>query len=180
MHRLIFPLIAVALACCSSGQGSRAANPESEADSAMIKRPVFNADSAFGHIESQVGFGPRTPGSKAHKACEDYIVTALRAYGADSVTVQRTEVEAFDGKHLPIANIMASFNSKAPKRILLLAHYDTRPWADNDKDESKHSTPIDGANDGASGVAVLLEIARAIGTEAPGIGVDMLFTDAED
>ena len=87
---------------------------------------------------------------------------------------------AYTGDVLPIINIMGCFNPGARKRILLLAHYDTRPWADQDTNRDNHSTPIPGANDGASGVGVLLEIARQLSDNTPPIGVDMLFVDAED
>ena len=120
------------------------------------------------------------PGTKAHNRCADYLVETLRSYGADTVLQQKTTVVAFNGDKLPINNIMARYNVSAPKRLLLVAHWDTRPWADAETDASKHSMPIPVANDGGSGVAVLLEIARNLGLNAPSVGVDMLFTDAED
>lgn len=143
-------------------------------------RIEFNADSAYRNVKAQVDFGPRVPGMDSHAKCARYLVNELKRYGADSIIEQKTTVTAFNGDKLPINNIMGQFNKDAVKRVLLLAHWDTRPWADAEADASKHSTPIDGANDGGSGVGVLLEIARCLGIENPTIGVDILFVDAED
>ena len=140
----------------------------------------FNADSAYNHIARQVAFGPRVPGTQGHSDCRDYIIECLKAAKADSIIVQNGTVKAFDGTTLPISNIIAGYNISTPRRILLIAHWDTRPWADKeDKAEERHQ-PIDGANDGASGVGVLLEIARNLAKKAPNVGVDLLFVDAED
>lgn len=140
----------------------------------------FRADSAFKHIERQVAFGPRVPGTEGHKACREYILETLREYAADSIITQDVEAEAFNGDKLPITNIMAQFNPENDRRILLVAHWDTRPWADNEATDSLRNEPIPGANDGASGVGVLLEIARNFQLRDPEIGVDILFVDAED
>lgn len=140
---------------------------------------TFNADSAFSHVRRQVEMGPRTPGSKGHAACEDYIISTLRADSA-VVSVQNGTVTAYTGETLPVVNILGSFNPEAKTRILLVAHYDTRPWADQEESPESASQPVPGANDGASGVGVLLEIARKLGKNPPEIGVDLLFTDVED
>ncbi|MDE6582427.1 MAG: M28 family peptidase [Duncaniella sp.] len=141
---------------------------------------VFCADSAYSYIRDQVKFGPRVSGSEGNSACQKYIIDALKADSA-VVTVQSAEVKAFNGDRLPICNILGSFNPDCNNRILLLAHYDTRPWSDNETDPAKVPVPVPGANDGASGVAVLLEIARQLRNNPPqNIGVDMLFVDAED
>lgn len=141
--------------------------------------PPFNADSAYGYIQTQVQFGPRIPNSIAHKKCEEYLITSLSRHGWQVVT-QPFEVKAFDNKILKATNIIASFNPDATKRILLAAHWDTRPFAD--QDSVNKNKPIDGANDGASGVGVLLEIARTItaSAEKPKIGIDIILFDAED
>ncbi len=166
---------------CGGTKKPASANQTSPEDTVVaIPAPDFNADSAYSFIAEQVKMGPRVPGTPAHDKCENYIVSSLSTFGADTVMVQRATVTAFNGTKLPMANIMASFNSKAPRRILLVAHYDTRPWADEEDDESLRGKPIDGANDGGSGVGVLLEIARRLGDKSPEIGVDMLFTDVED
>jgi hypothetical protein len=141
---------------------------------------TFNADSAYSYLVQQVHFGPRTPRSEAHRACGLWLEKELARHGADTVVCQDAVVDNHLGGTIPVHNIMAQYNSRASKRIVLLAHWDTRPVADNDPDPAKRSTAIDGANDGASGVAVLLEIARQLGIKAPAIGVDILLCDAED
>ncbi len=171
-------LIAIATAC--SAGSSTTQETTTTPQSNQLPQVQFMADSAYKYIQAQLDFGPRVPGTKAHNRCADYLVEALRSYGADTVLQQKTTVVAFNGDKLPINNIMARYNVSAPKRLLLVAHWDTRPWADAETDASKHSMPIPGANDGGSGVAVLLEIARNLGLNAPSVGVDMLFTDAED
>ena len=140
---------------------------------------VFNADSAYHFIEKQVAFGPRVPNSNAHIACGDYLTTQLKQYGAE-VTEQKMPLEAYDGTILNARNIIASYNTEKTDRILLFAHWDTRPYADNDPDSKNYHTPIDGANDGGSGVGVLLEIARLLQQHTPSKGIDIIFFDAED
>ncbi|MCM1292934.1 MAG: M28 family peptidase [Bacteroides sp.] len=176
-------LIALLTAACSGSRTDTAAQPEAGvADTAATveKLPGFNADSAYSYVAAQVAFGPRVPGTRAHTLCRDYLVESFDRLGADSVWIQQADVKAFDGTPLTVNNILASYNLSAPKRILIAAHYDTRPWADEDPDEKQHSQPIDGANDGASGVGVILELARAISQQSPAIGVDFLLTDIED
>ncbi|MBL7964212.1 MAG: M28 family peptidase [Flavobacteriales bacterium] len=140
--------------------------------------PEFNADSAYVLVEKQVAFGPRVPGTAAHRACADWLVQRLRAAGADTVIEQTGTVTIYNGNKLPLRNLIASWNVQARDRILLFAHYDTRPFADKDKE--RMNQPIDGANDGGSGVGVLLEIARHLAGKTHGPGVDILFTDVED
>lgn len=142
--------------------------------------PMFDADSAYTYIKQQVGFGPRVPGTQSHTACRDYLIGKFKGFGADTVILQQSTVTAFDGRRLPMSNILARFNPEAKRRILFAAHYDTRPWADEDPDEANHRRPIDGANDGASGVAVILELARHLKAQQPDVGVDFLLTDVED
>lgn len=158
----------------------KSASVKETAESApKFSNPIeFNSDSAYNHIARQTGFGPRVPGTSAHNACADYIISQLN--GADTIILQKCQAKNFRGETLPLTNIMGRFNLAAGKRILLAAHWDTRPWADNDGDKSKHSTPIDGANDGGSGVGVLLELARLFSEKTPDVGVDLLFVDGED
>ncbi len=141
--------------------------------------PQFNADSAYAQVAKQVSFGPRVPNSDAHKACGDYLIGELNRFGAQ-LFVQETILTAYDGTRLNARNIIGSYNPENKKRVLLFAHWDTRPYADHDPDPANHHTPIDGADDGASGVGVLLEIARQLNRQAPGIGIDIIFFDAED
>ncbi|MDR1357308.1 MAG: M28 family peptidase [Tannerellaceae bacterium] len=141
--------------------------------------PEFDADSAYLYVSEQVDFGPRVPNSTAHKACGDYLIEGLKRFGAQ-LHVQEMTLTAYNGDRLKARNIIGSYNTSNPKRILLFAHWDSRPYADNDPDPATQRTPIDGADDGASGVGVLLEIARQIGAKAPLAGVDIIFFDAED
>lgn len=138
--------------------------------------PEFSADSAYNNVARQVSFGPRIANSVAHEACAEWLTSELKRYGADSVFVQETDLEGFG----PMTNILGRFGLDKENRILLLAHWDSRPTADEEADIRLHSEAIDGANDGASGVGVLLELARLIGQHHPEPGVDILFVDAED
>ena len=139
----------------------------------------FDADSAYYFVERQVLFGARVPNSPEHTACGDYLVEKLKEFGA-AVIEQRANVTAYDNTVLKARNIIGSYLPEATERILLCAHWDTRPFADHDPDPNNHRTPVMGANDGASGVGVLLEIARQLQAKAPNVGVDIIFFDAED
>lgn len=165
------------VACSAKTETAQEAVATSEE---MVSQAEFNADSAYRNVKTQVDFGPRVPGMEGHDKCAKYLVSELKRYGVDTVIEQKTTVTAFNGDKLPINNIMGQINKGAVTRVLLLAHWDTRPWADAEKDKSKHTTPILGANDGGSGVGVLLEIARCLQEKKPMIGVDILFVDAED
>lgn len=173
---------ALLLAGCGSGHtgaaDTMAVDPEIDAASARTI-PTFMADSAYDNVKSQVDFGPRVPGTAAHRAVGEWLASRLKSYKAD-VVLQRATLTAFDGTKLPALNIFGQYNPAATDRILLLAHWDTRPWADQDPDPAQRSTPADGANDGASGVGVLLEIARLLAQNPTDKGVDILFVDAED
>ncbi len=141
--------------------------------------PIFDADSAYLYIQTQVDFGPRVPNTTAHQACGDYLVNEIKRFGAE-VFEQKMTLKTFDEKTVNARNIIGSYNIENPNRILLLAHWDSRPWSDQDVNPANHSKPVDGANDGASGVGVLLEIARQLQQQKPAIGVDILFVDMED
>ncbi|MCG3166175.1 MAG: hypothetical protein POELPBGB_01951 [Bacteroidia bacterium] len=143
----------------------------------VVPTPDFNQDSAFQFVKKQVDFGPRVPNSAAHAKCADYLTAKFKEYKAE-VIVQQAEAKAFDGKVLKMKNIIAQWQPEKQNRIMLCAHWDTRPFADQDtKDLNK---PIDGANDGGSGVGVLLEIGRQLAASQPNIGVDIILFDAED
>lgn len=139
--------------------------------------PTFSADSAFAHIEKQLEFGPRIPNSKGHKNCGDFLINKLKQY-SDHVLVQQATVTAYTGEALNIRNIIARFDKENSNRIVLYAHWDTRPFAD--RDPSNNKKPVMGADDGASGVGVLIEIARLLKEKNPGIGVDIILFDGED
>ena len=143
----------------------------------VLKVPKFNPDSAYSYIQEQVNFGPRVPNSPSHAQCHTYLVSLLNQFGANVIT-QEDEVNRYDGVIMQMKNIIASFNPDADKRILLCAHWDTRFLADNDSVNIK--TPILGANDGGSGVGVLLEVARQIQQNPLNLGIDIILFDVED
>lgn len=166
---------------CSNGPQP---NSEAVVDTAQAKvnTPAvelnFNEDSAYQYVKAQVDFGPRVPGTAAHLKCYNYLLNHLKSV-ADTVYMQNTRATTFNKVNIPVYNLIAEFNPKASKRILLCAHWDTRPFADEDvKDTDK---PILGANDGASGVGVLMEVANQIKQlKREDLGVDIVFFDAED
>ena len=171
---IIFGLLTFIYACKSSDK----VNDENKTPARVVNVPDFNADSAYAFVQEQVDFGPRIPNTSAHVAAGDKIINRLEGYGA-KVKVQSFEATTYDGVTLALRNIMGSFNPTAKKRILLAAHWDTRPWASKEKEDP--TSTFDGANDGASGVGVLLEIARKIqASGSPDVGVDLLFFDGED
>ena len=181
MFRFLYLLAATAFFSCGSqsAQEKEPANTKESSVSLSTETPTFNADSAYSFIEKQVLFGPRVPNSTAHKACGDYLVRQLEQYDA-KVYQQNMTVYAYDKTPLESLNIIGSYNPENSKRILLFAHWDSRPFADHDPNPTKHKTPIDGADDGASGVGALLEIARQLSIKTPEVGIDIIFFDAED
>ena len=141
--------------------------------------PEFNGEKAFAYLKAQTDFGPRNPNSAGHRKCLEYLVGELGKY-ADKVTRQDFVLSGYGDEILKLSNIFGSFNATATERILLLAHWDTRPRADQEKDPKKKMQPILGANDAASGVAILMELARLMKQSRPPLGVDILFVDGED
>ena len=164
--------------CGSEPAAPRSTRKPTEIQKARVAAPAFNADSAYAYIAQQVAFGPRVPNTPEHVACGDWLSRELTRHGAD-VIEQPGLVRAYDGNILRIRNIIGQFRPENRERILLFAHWDTRPFAD--KDTLRMREPIDGANDGGSGVGVLLEIARLLGADPTlDVGVDIVFFDAED
>lgn len=147
--------------------------------------PSFNADSAYAFTKAQCDFGPRDMNSRGHDLCGEWIVSKFKEYGC-KVTTQTATLAGYDGTKLRSRNIMASINPEATTRILLCAHWDSRPWADNDPDSANWRKPILAANDAASGVAVMLELARIIRKSkeekafSKQLGIDFVCFDAED
>jgi glutaminyl-peptide cyclotransferase len=166
-------LFSISCNSCQSNKNTIVAEPYRQIS------PEFNADSAYAFVEKQVDFGPRIPGSDAHKACGDYLMAKLTGFGV-LVTEQKTDITHYDGKNLSIRNIIGSFYPEKEKRILLYAHWDTRPFADEEPDPGRQQQPIAGADDGASGVGTLLEIARNLSQYPLEVGVDIIFFDLED
>ncbi len=178
--KLSIILVGFLLLFSCKDEESRPIKPATDAKPTEIKRaqtPVFNQDSAYQFIQTQVDFGPRVPNTKAHANCAIWMENTLKNYGAKTL-VQEAVVTAFNGDKLNMKNIIAQFSPEKTKRVMLFAHWDTRPVAD--KDTERKSEPIDGANDGGSGVGVLLEMARQFSIKQPSIGVDIILFDAED
>ena len=176
--KIFFTILTCAFVSCAN-KHTRERTKIKEQALSIAPAPDFNADSAYLYVEKQVSFGPRVPNSPAHKACGDYLIDELKRFGAQ-LHVQEMTLTAYNGDRLQSRNIIGSYNIANPKRILLFAHWDSRPYADHDADPARQRTPIDGADDGASGVGVLLEIARQIGRQTIDAGIDIIFFDAED
>jgi glutaminyl-peptide cyclotransferase len=166
------------ISCNNKKTGQSEQKPGNQDISIGNHFPVFDGIKAYSYLKAQTDFGPRNPGSIGHEQCLHYLSTELKKF-ADDVSLQSFEQNGY-GETLKLTNIFGSFNTKNKKRILLLAHWDSRPRAEMDTDETSRNKPILGANDGASGVAVLLELARLLKTNPPPVGVDILFTDGED
>ncbi|MCC8155587.1 MAG: M28 family peptidase [Tannerellaceae bacterium] len=171
-------LLLCALISCGNREGSRETKTDNSSPANTSVTTTFNADSAYTYIEKQVSFGPRVPNSKAHKEYGNYLESELKSFGA-KMYVQEMIVTAYNNTKLEAKNIIGSYNTDNPKRILLFAHWDSRPYADEDMPEN-HFKPIDGADDGGSGVGVLLELARQFQQNPPSVGIDIIFFDAED
>ena len=174
----IISLVVLTIFSCDNKQNSKpAAQPAPQVKQVVI--PDFNADSAYNYVAKQLEFGPRVPGSEAHKQCAEWFIDFFNDK-ADTVYVQNFRTRLYNGNGIDGKNIIAAFNPEAKKRILLAAHWDSRPFADHDPDEKNWNTPIDGANDGASGVGVLMEIARLMKETPTNVGVDIILFDLED
>ena len=176
---IYYSLFAMLFTACNTKTSNETAKIEKII---MQKSPDFNADSAYSFVAKQVEFGKRIPNTSSHIACGNYLAATFRSFGW-TVIEQNFEVQAFDGKTLKSRNIIASWKPEISTRILLAAHWDTRPFADQEKDEKLKNQPIDGANDGGSGVGILLEIARTMAQNqaiTSKVGVDIILFDSED
>ncbi|HVI43663.1 MAG TPA: M28 family peptidase [Chitinophaga sp.] len=178
---MMLTALALVASACQQGSNTTENNADSTGASKVAKVevpvPAFNADSAYAYTEKQVSFGPRIPNTPAQTKCAEWMIGKLRSW-ADTVYVQRTTVTGPKKVQLPCINVIASFNPQAKQRVLLLAHWDTRPWADEDAFDK--TGKLDGADDGASGVAVLMETARQFHQQKPEAGIDILLVDVED
>lgn len=176
---LILPIALMLVAC--NGKQPKETVTSNNTSKTTIVVPQFNADSAYHFVASQTAFGPRVPETSAHAQCAAWLSDKLGEY-ADTVIVQEFRTRLFNGKGIDGKNIIAVFNPEAKKRIVLCSHWDSRPFADHDADETNRHTPIDGANDGASGVGVLLECARQFKAQPLNekLGIDIVLFDLED
>lgn len=167
--------VVVAIAC-----GGADGQPENgSAGASRPSYPRFDGSAAYDLVERQVAFGPRVPGSQGHRAMADWLEGYLRDR-ADTLIVQRFTHVTSEGETIPLVNFLARFQPQADASTLLLAHWDTRPTADSALDPEDRDEPIDGANDGASGTAVLLQLADMLATTPPPRAVDLLLVDGED
>ena len=174
---LLLPALLLLFAC-----GGKKTEGEESVDSGPIvkvKPAPFNADSAYAFLKKQLDFGYRIPGTDAHKRCSEWLFSTLKRF-CDTVYLQKTTAITWDKKTIPVYNIIGVFNAKSSLRGLYASHWDSRRIADADPDPAKRNNPIAAANDGASGVAVLLEMARQLKQQKPTHGIDIVFFDAED
>jgi len=174
MRKIAFILLTVILF-----SGCNRAVQSQKTEEKVVNVPQFSADSAYLFTKKQVDFGARVPNTKAHDNCAVYLAAKLKSFGAE-VIEQKADLTAFDGTVLKSVNIIGSYNPKAEARILLFSHWDSRPWADHDPKPENRKKPVLAANDGGSGVGVLLEMARLMGKNQPTVGVDIIFIDSED
>jgi hypothetical protein len=180
MTLLYIVLATVITACGNTGNGNTASATDGDsANTAAAAIVQFDADGALELARQQCEFGPRVPGTPQHAKCAEWLTTTLQA-SCDTVIVQQADVKTGQGGTVGIKNIIGVINPEASQRLLLLAHWDTRPWADNDPDPANHSKPVMGANDGASGVAVLLQLASQLKAQGTTLGIDIVLVDAED
>ena len=142
--------------------------------------PRFDEDHAFSYLVAQCDFGPRNPGSDGYYACLDYLITELDQSANEIILQDFSYQERRYNKQYNLQNIIARFNPDAEFQTIISAHWDTRPWADQEDLRQDRNQPIIGANDGASGVAILLELAKIMGENPPPIGVNLVFFDGED
>lgn len=206
MKKKTILIIVLAIVCASiawlflagplASPGTDETNVTDETEKLNPVGPAFNADSAYAFTAAQCAFGPRDMNSVGHEKCCEWIIAKFKQYGCE-VTTQKADLKGYDGTILKNTNIIAHWNPKATTRIMLCAHWDSRPWADNDPDSTNWRKPILAANDAASGVAVLLEMARLLSTQtgaaaqtdnggaqtlmaSGALGIDFVCFDAED
>ena len=175
MKKVLYALLLSVLAASCGGTKKAQDAGEQKANPVAV---TFNADSAYAFCEQQCQFGPRVMNSEAHELCGQWIARKFRSYGLE-VVEQKATLRGYDGTPLQSTNIIASYKPGVAPRLLVCAHWDSRPWADNDPDEANHRKPVMAANDGASGVAVMLEAARLL-PDSLGVGIDFVCFDSED
>ena len=176
MKKSVLPFYLFTLLLFSCGLRQQTASSDPVAATPL--GPTFVADSAYAYCEQQCAFGPRTMNSPAHDLCGQWIASKFQSFGL-TVTTQRADLKGYDGTMLHATNIIASYRPELSDRILICAHWDSRPWADNDPDESNWHKPVLAANDGASGIGVMLELARLL-PDSLKVGIDFISFDAED
>ncbi|MBR3433915.1 MAG: M28 family peptidase [Bacteroidaceae bacterium] len=176
MKYILIVILTALLGACGGKSGRNAGGPDTIT---LAPCPTFNTDTCMKYIQEQCDFGPRVTGSEAAKLCRQYLAGQFRRMGA-TVEEQQANVTLWDGSERPACNIIARLNPGNQDRILICSHWDSRPWADNDEDEQNHRTPVPAANDGASGVAMMMEICRLLQQKPVKTGIDFVCFDAED
>jgi hypothetical protein len=181
MKKAFLAVLACALVVAACDDKKRNSSETTQTETKMVAAPAFSGDSAYTFVKEQIAFGPRVPNTPAHVRGGDYIVAKLKEYGVE-VIEQPFTAKGWDGTVINGRNIIGVINPKAEKRLLFASHWDSRPHADQDSLEVNHKKAVPAANDGGSGVAVLLEMARTIqqAKEKPAVGIDLIFFDAED
>ena len=179
LNKVFIFLLLAAVGFTQACKSEKKTTEEETEQVVKLASPEFNADSALAFTKAQVDFGPRIPSTEAHAKCAAYLIAKLKSFGGD-VAVQEAPAKTFDGKSHRLKNIIAAFSPEKKQRVLITAHWDARPFSDQDPDPKMHDKPFDAANDGASGVAVILEMARQIQIKQPNVGVDFILWDIED
>lgn len=175
--RLLLGAAALVVAGCQpGGSGAVAAQPSAPPVASPI---AFDSARAFKDLEKQVAFGFRVPGTSGHARCRDWLFQEMGRI-TDGKAQRQDFAVTVRGQRVPMTNLLARINPSAKKQVLLCAHWDTRPSADQEIDPARKRQPIPGANDGASGVAVLLELARQFAAKPPAVGVQIVLFDGED
>ena len=179
--KMVQQSVVVLLALLLFTTGCKGTAQSKEEEEASAFSATFEADSAYAFCAAQCQFGPRTMNSEAHDRCERWITSKFQQYGL-TTHLQRATLKGYDGTPLKACNIIASIRPEQKRRLLICAHWDSRPWADNDPDSTHWHTPVMAANDGASGVAVMIELARVLKEkkDSINIGIDFICFDAED
>jgi glutaminyl-peptide cyclotransferase len=176
----ILVLVCLLVACNSDAkEGSAAQRGATTGATTGATSTGFDGNAAYNYAKAQFDFGPRVPGTPAAKQAGDWIIRQMSAR-ADTVIVQSFTHTTADGKKLPMRNILARFRPELTERILYLTHWDSRPVSESAATDAEKKMPVPGANDGASGVGLLVALADVLKKTPPGVGVDLLFTDGED
>lgn len=179
MKKAIFILAVSAVFVLQACKQNKSSTEDVAITEVKLLSPDFNADSAFAYTKAQVDFGPRIPSTEAHAKTAAYLIAKFKSFGGE-VSVQEAPAKTYDGKSHQLKNIIVAFYPEKKQRILISAHWDSRPFSDQDPDPAMKDKPFDAANDGASGVAVMLEMARQIQQKQPNVGVDFILWDIED
>lgn len=177
----VFISILAVFTACNATTRKPAVSEGGKQQTRQVEIPAFSSDSAYRYVAEQLVFGPRVPGTNAHAKASQWLYKKMKQW-SDTAIIQEFKARVYNNSIFDGKNIIGSFNPQSKKRILLAAHWDSRPYADHDPDPANRRKPIDGANDGASGVGVLLEIARLLHNHPleSGMGIDIIFFDLED